>query len=155
MSSTFHGLETAKRGLMTQQSALYTTGHNISNANTPGYTRQRVNFEQTEPFPAASKNRPQIPGQFGTGVKAGAIQRIRNHFIDDQYRNENSKLAYWDARSELLSQMENIMNEPTEEGLANTMDQFWTSLQDLAVQPQDSGIHSACIIGIFDDLILR
>lgn len=142
MASTFHGLEVAKRGMMTQQAALYTTGHNISNANTPGYTRQRVNFEQTDPYPSASMNRPQIPGQMGTGVKAGSIQRIRDSFIDDQYRGENNKLGYWEARSQALSSMEAIMNEPSEQGLANTLDQFWTSLQDLSVSPQDSGARS-------------
>lgn len=139
MRSTFHGLETALRALHTQQSALYTTGHNIANANTPGYTRQRVNFEQTEPYPAPAMNRPGIPGQLGTGVKAGDIQRIRDEFIDMQLRGESSKFSYWEGRSEMLSQMENIMNEPSEEGLANTMDKFWNSLQDLAVQPQNSG----------------
>ena len=69
MFSTFHGLETAKRGMNTQQSALYVTGQNISNANTLGYTRQRVNFEASPAYPAASMNRPQIPGQMGTGYR--------------------------------------------------------------------------------------
>ena len=53
MCSTFMGLETSKRGLFTQQSALYTTGHNISNANTLGYSRQRVNMEATAGFQAS------------------------------------------------------------------------------------------------------
>ncbi|WLR50599.1 flagellar hook-associated protein FlgK [Bacillus tianshenii] len=139
MRSTFMGLETSLRALHTQQAALHTTGHNIANANTPGYTRQRVNFEQTEPYPAPAMNRPAIPGQMGTGVKAGDIQRVRDEFIDMQFRGENSKFSYWEGRSEVLSQMENIMNEPTDEGLANTMDQFWNALQDLAVEPQNSG----------------
>ncbi|GLB60193.1 flagellar hook-associated protein FlgK [Cytobacillus sp. NCCP-133] len=142
MASTFHGLEIAKRGMSTQQAALYTTGHNIANANTPGYSRQRVNFSQTEPYPAPSLNRPQIPGQMGTGVQAGSIQRMRDSFIDNQFRGENNKLGYWSAKSQALSSMETIMNEPTEQGLANTMDQFWKSLQDLSVTPQDSGTRS-------------
>ncbi|WP_066290370.1 flagellar hook-associated protein FlgK [Bacillus sp. FJAT-29937] len=142
MISTFHGLEVAKRGMSAQQAALYVTGHNISNANTPGYSRQRVNFEQTNPFPNPSMNRPQIPGQMGTGVMAGSIQRMRDSFIDDQYRGENNKLGYWSARSQSLHTMETIMNEPTEHGLANTLDQFWKSLQDLSVTPQDSGTRS-------------
>ncbi|MBG9544719.1 hypothetical protein ABE29_18735 [Cytobacillus firmus] len=142
MPSTFHGLEVGKRGMTTQQAALYTTGHNIANANTPGYSRQRVNFVQTEPYPPASMNRPQIPGQMGTGVQAGSIQRIRDSFIDDQYRGENNKLGYWEAKRQALSSMEAIMNEPTEQGLANTLDQFWSSLQDLSVTPQDSGARS-------------
>lgn len=139
MRSTFFGLETARRAMNTQQAALYTTGHNIANANTPGYSRQRVNFVQTEPFPSPSLNRPHIPGQMGTGVKAGDIQRIRDSFVDMQYRGENSKLGYWQSKAEQLSQMEDIMNEPSETGLANSLDQFWSSLQDLAVQPQNNG----------------
>ena len=142
MVSTFHGLEIARRALNTQQAALLTTGHNIANANTPGYTRQRVNMTTTEPYPSVGINRPQIPGQMGTGVKIGDVQRIRDSFIDTQYRTETSKLGYWQARAEQLSQMENIMNEPSETGLANTLDEFWSSLQDLASQPQDNGTRS-------------
>lgn len=139
MISTFHGLETAKRGMYTQQSALYVTGHNIANANTPGYSRQRVNFTQTEPYPPASLNRPQIPGQIGTGVKAGTIQRMRESFLDIQYRNEHNKLGYWESRAEALSKMEDIMNEPSENGLSAVMGEFWQSLQDLSTYPENEG----------------
>ncbi|QOY37015.1 flagellar hook-associated protein FlgK [Anaerobacillus isosaccharinicus] len=142
MRSTFHGLETGRRALFTHQTALHTTGHNIANANTPGYSRQRVNFMQTEPFPTPGLNQPAIPGQLGTGVKAGAIQRIREGFLDMQYRAETSKFGYWDSRHVALSKMEDIMNEPTEDGLAKTLDRFWTSLQDLSVHPEDSGARS-------------
>lgn len=137
--STFHGLEVARRGITTQQAALYTTGHNISNANTPGYSRQRVNFESTEAFPPVSRDNAKIPGQMGTGVRAGDIQRIRDSFVDMQYRGETSKLGYWEAKSAILSQMEDVMNEPSDTGLAKSMDEFWNSLQDLASQPQNSG----------------
>lgn len=139
MRSTFHGLEVAKRGMFTQQTALYVTAHNIANANTPGYSRQRVNFEQTEPYPPASMNRPQIPGQMGTGVEAGSIERVRDSFLDYQYRNEASKLGYWSARSEAIAKMEDIMNEPSEFGLGKAMTQFWEALQDLSVHPENEG----------------
>jgi flagellar hook-associated protein 1 len=142
MRSTFHGLEVAKRGMFTQQSALYVTGHNIANANTPGYSRQRVNFVQTEPYPPASMNRPQIPGQMGTGVEAGSIERVRESFLDIQYRGENNKLGYWEARAEALKKMEDIMNEPSDNGLSKTMDQFWQALQDLSVNPENEGARS-------------
>ncbi|MGM7683397.1 flagellar hook-associated protein FlgK [Cytobacillus sp. Hm23] len=142
MTSTFHGLETARRGMTTQQSALYTVGHNIANANTPGYTRQRVNFVQTEPYPSAAINRPDMPGQIGTGVETGSVQRMRDGFLDVQYRNESSKLGYWDSRSQALQKMEDIMNEPSDTGLASIMDKFWQSWQDLAVNPSNSGARS-------------
>jgi flagellar hook-associated protein 1 FlgK len=143
--STFHGLEMAKQALFAQQSALYTTGHNISNANTDGYSRQRVNFETMNPFPSASRNRQQIPGQMGTGVQIGTVERVRSSFLDYQFRVENSKSGYWDTKAATLSRMEELINEPSEVGLAETMDQFWQSLQDLAVSPDNPGARSVVV----------
>lgn len=139
MRSTFMGLETARRGMFTQQSALYTTGHNIANANTPGYSRQRVNFQNTLPYPSIGLNSPVMPGQLGTGVEAGSVQRIRDAFLDTQYRNENSKVGYYGTLSDSLSKMEGVLNEPSETGLHSAMDKFWGSLQDLANYTENSG----------------
>ncbi|MFC0559284.1 flagellar hook-associated protein FlgK [Halalkalibacter alkalisediminis] len=142
MLSTFHALETARRAMMTQQYALHTTGHNMANANTEGYTRQRVNFTQTESYPAVGKNSPSVPGNLGTGVQAGSIQRVREQFLDVQYRNETNKVGYWDTRNAALTKMEDVLNEPSEQGLNRQIDMFWTSLQDLTVDPEDSGARS-------------
>ncbi|PKG22083.1 flagellar hook-associated protein FlgK [Niallia nealsonii] len=139
MASTFMGLETAKRGLVAQQSALYTTGNNISNANTLGYTRQRVDLQQTTGYPSVGTNAPKIAGQIGTGVEATTVTRLREGFLDTQYRSESSKLGYWENRSSALGNLETIMNEPSDSGLAASMDSFWSSLQDFASDPQNSG----------------
>ncbi|PLR83157.1 flagellar hook-associated protein FlgK [Bacillus canaveralius] len=145
MRSSFMGLETARRGMFTQQSALYTTGHNISNANTPGFSRQRINFTESNPFPAAGFNKPMIPGQMGTGVEAGSIQRIRDDFLDLRYRGQNSKLGYFGTKSDALARMEDIMNEPTKEGLSSAMDAFWNSLQTLGTYPNESGARESVL----------
>ncbi|MCJ8007593.1 flagellar hook-associated protein FlgK [Lederbergia wuyishanensis] len=145
MRSTFMGLETAKRGMYTQQSAIYVTGHNISNANTPGYTRQRVNFEQTTPYPAASLNRPQIPGQLGTGVKDGTIQRIRDRLVDEQFRGENNQFGFYESLAQSISKIEDVMNEPSDNGLSKAMAQFWQSLQDLSTNPENEGARRVVI----------
>lgn len=142
MTSSFFGFEIARRALFAQQSAIHTTSHNIANASTPGYSRQRVNFEQTSPYPSAGLTRPEIPGQMGTGVEVGSIQRMRDEFLDIQYRSENNKLGYWESRANALEQMEEIMNEPSEHGLSKTLDRFWQSLQDLSANPEDSGARS-------------
>ncbi|MFD1334157.1 flagellar hook-associated protein FlgK [Oceanobacillus iheyensis] len=142
---TFYGLEMSRQALSAQQSALYTTGHNISNANTPGYTRQRVNLEAMNGFPYASRNRPNMPGQMGTGVEAGSVQRIRNQFLDNQFRSENNSSGYWTEKANALSRMENVMNEPSDSGLSKTMNQFWQSLQDLAVNPDNAGARSVVL----------
>ncbi|SFQ24747.1 flagellar hook-associated protein FlgK [Salibacterium halotolerans] len=139
MTSTFHGLETALRGMRTQQAALHTTGHNISNANTEGYSRQRVNFGQTEPYPAAARNAPEIPGQIGTGVQADFVQRIREGYLDQQFRGENAQSGYWEARHSSLERMEGLLNEPSDQGLSSKMNQFYDALQDLSANPEDSG----------------
>jgi len=145
MSSTFMGLETAKRGMNVQQVALSVLGHNVANANTDGYTRQRVNLTQTSPFPSVGFDKPYMPGQVGTGVQAGSIQRIRESFLDVQYRGDNSKLGYYTSRADALTKMEDIMNEPSDQGLSNTMSQFWQSLQDLSTNAQNSGTRSVVI----------
>jgi len=135
----FQGLEMARQALSAQQSALYTTGNNIANANTEGYTRQRVNFEAENAYPVASRNAPEIAGQIGTGVEAGSVQRIRNQFLDTQYRSQNTLAGYWETKADALSRMENILNEPSDTGLSASMDQFWQSLQDLSANPTNDG----------------
>ncbi|MBP0726744.1 flagellar hook-associated protein FlgK [Bacillus sp. RG28] len=145
MSSTFMGLETSKRGMNVQQVALSVLGHNVANANTDGYTRQRVNLTQTSPFPPVGFDKPYMPGQIGTGVQAGSIQRIRESFLDIQFRGDNSKLGYYNSRSDALTKMEDIMNEPSDQGLSKTMDRFWQSLQDLSTNPQNSGTRSVVL----------
>ena len=83
--STFMGLETSKRGLFTQQSALYTTGHNISNANTLGYSRQRVNMEATAGFPGVGlkcRHNARIPwNRCSSGLHPANSRRFRRPSI--------------------------------------------------------------------------
>ncbi|WP_449622732.1 flagellar hook-associated protein FlgK [Robertmurraya sp. Marseille-Q9965] len=145
MRSSFMGLETARRGMFAQQTALYVTGNNIANANTLGYSRQRVNFTQSLTYPGVGLNRPQLPGQMGTGVAADSIQRIRDEFIDSRYRGENNKLGYFGTKANTLSRMEDILNEPTEEGLAASLSAFWNSLQTLGSSPNESGARESVI----------
>ncbi|WP_404427552.1 flagellar hook-associated protein FlgK [Ureibacillus chungkukjangi] len=145
MRSTFMGLEASKRGLFTQQSALYTTGHNISNANTVGYSRQKVNMTPTLGYPGVGLNAPTTGGFIGTGVQATSVQRIRDDFTDKQFRQESNKLGYWEAKSNSITQIEDIMNEPSDYGLAQSLNQFWNSLQDLNVNPDDGGARAVVV----------
>ncbi|ATP39067.1 flagellar hook-associated protein FlgK [Solibacillus sp. R5-41] len=138
MRSTFMGLEASKRGLHTQQSALYTTGHNISNANTLGYTRQRVNMETTPGFPGSGLNTGKTAGHIGTGVQAHSVQRMRDEFIDRQFRQETNKLGYWQSTTKSISQMEDIMSEPSEFGLNQGFTEFWKSMEDVVSNPKDT-----------------
>lgn len=132
MASTFHGIETARRSLMTQRAALDTTGHNIANANTEGYTRQRVNMQASIPMEAYGAMRSLNPGQMGTGVEFTSITRIRESYLDTQFRNENSSLGSLTTQADALSKLEGIVNEPSTTGLRTVMDNFWKSVSDLS-----------------------
>ncbi|MFD0824971.1 flagellar hook-associated protein FlgK [Neobacillus sp. M.A.Huq-85] len=136
MTSTFHGIEIGKRALFAQQSALSTTGQNVSNANTTGYTRQRseMQADYSISLPGANGNNMQL----GTGVVVNKIVRLREDYLDVQYRGENKNLGYWDAKSDTLSKIEGILNEPSDNGLASTMDQFWSSWQELSKNPDSA-----------------
>ncbi|AIQ49713.1 flagellar hook protein FlgK [Paenibacillus sp. FSL R7-0273] len=137
MTSTFHSIETARRSLFTQTAALNTTGHNIANANTEGYTRQRVNMKAAIPIEAYGLNNSTLPGQMGTGVEFSSIDRIREMFLDDQYRGENAASGNWLIQSDTLDKLEAIVNEPSDTGIRTVLDNFWKSWSDLSKNPED------------------
>ena len=139
MSSTFFGLELSSRALGAQQAALNITGHNISNANTQGYTRQIGNLTATTPdtIPIAGRNL-----SLGSGVTLDTITRARDAFVDRQFRSETSKQQYWAGRQDSLSKVEGILNEPSDNSLSNDMNQFWTSWSDLSKDPENMGARS-------------
>ncbi|MGF9711153.1 flagellar hook-associated protein FlgK [Paenibacillus naphthalenovorans] len=138
MRSTFHGLETAKRSLFTQQAALQTTGHNIANANTAGYSRQVVNMNASRPIEAVGMTRSNVPGQLGTGVEFGSITRIRENFLDNQFRNENKSFGSWSVRQDTLEKLEKIINEPSDTGIRTVIDNFWKAWSDLSKDPENT-----------------
>jgi flagellar hook-associated protein 1 len=135
MYSTFHGLEVGKRAILSQQTALSTTGHNIANANTKGYTRQEAVLQATRPLAYPGANNGTTPMQLGTGVEISQFKRIRNEFLDHQYRNEQQKVGYWEAKSTALSNIESVFNEPSEFGLDMALNRLWQSMSELSKQP--------------------
>lgn len=142
MRSTFHGLETSKRAILTQHTALLTVGHNIANAATEGYSRQRVNLSATRPIEAPGMQSSVAPGQLGTGVQYDSIERLRDSYLDLQYRRENASLNMWLVRNSTLDSIVALINEPSESGLRSVMDKFWNSLE---VLNRDPGLLSARI----------
>ncbi|EST10666.1 flagellar hook-associated protein FlgK [Sporolactobacillus laevolacticus] len=139
MIPIFSSLDMMQRALQVTQTAIQTTGHNISNANTDGYSRQRVNLTTWLPYPGIGINAARGAGQIGTGVNDDAIVRIRDQFVDLQVRDNSNQNGYWNSLSDAYSQMEDIINEPTDTGISSELDGFWQSLQDLAGNSGTSG----------------
>jgi flagellar hook-associated protein 1 len=133
---TLQGLQTALSGLLAEQQALDTTGNNIANANTEGYTRQTVVLGTNRPIdiPATSSLTGQ-GAQLGTGVSVETITRIRNAYLDAQYRSQNTALSGATTQSEELKQAQAAFNEPSSSGLATQLSAFWSAWSSLANAP--------------------
>ena len=140
--SNFMSLEIGKRSIMTHQTALSVTGHNIANANTAGYTRQVPTLVTTRPYYTPSLTSNSGVGQLGTGVEVSYLERLRDAFLDGQIRNENKTTGYWSAIQDTLAKIEVILNEPSNDGLRTVMDQFWESWQDLSAHPESESVRA-------------
>ncbi|MDO7906562.1 flagellar hook-associated protein FlgK [Paenibacillus sp. JX-17] len=136
MTSTFHSIETAKRSLFTQTAALNTTGHNVANANTEGYSRQVVKMEATRPLEAFGMTHSTFPGQLGTGVEVTSIERVREKYLDTQYRNENADLGNYTIQKDSLDKLQAIFNEPSDTGIRTVVDNFYKAWSDLSKDPE-------------------
>lgn len=132
MAGLFDTFTISKRGLNVQQGNINTSAHNISNASTPGYSRQRAVIETTKPFGGTSKFDSCIAGQVGTGAKITTIQRIRNEFIDFQYREQNGALGNSTVQESYLSRIQDIIGETSDTGLQGLISKFYNSLQSLS-----------------------
>lgn len=130
MSGLFGTLNNATKGLNVQQSALQTTSHNISNANTKGYSRQKVTMVADNPYTLGGI------GQLGTGVRISSIDRIVDPYVNKQLRNENSSLEMYSKKSDVLGQLEGIFNEPSTTGLNNNLSQVFSSWSYLGSNPE-------------------
>jgi flagellar hook-associated protein 1 FlgK len=133
---TLQGLQTALSGLMAQQEALDVTGNNIANSNTEGYTRETAVMQTNQPIviPAISP----LTGrgaQLGTGVSVATITRVRNQYLDAQFRTQSSSLSGASTQSEELTQAQAAFNEPSSSGIASQMSAFWSAWSSLANAP--------------------
>jgi len=137
--STFLGLETALRGLVADQRSIDTTGHNIANAQTPGYSRQVAELQ-------ASPALPLVPaGELGTGVTVVQYQRIRDTLLDTQLRAQTMRQGYAQAQQGGLSQVESALNEPSDNGLSALLGKYWAAWQDVANAPSDLATRQALV----------
>ncbi|HET7274973.1 MAG TPA: flagellar hook-associated protein FlgK [Longimicrobiaceae bacterium] len=128
MSTLNSILNIARSAISTQQTAVRVTSQNIANAQTDGYTRQRVTFVESLPDVTPI-------GRLGTGVQIYEIARVRSDLLDSNYRRDISRAEGYELRHELLGQVESVLGELSETGLAADMDAFWGSWADLANSP--------------------
>ena len=151
--SSFAALNGAYTSLTAQRIALEVTGQNISNVNTPGYTRQRAGLEAI-----SGGTQPTMNGTArGIGVRVTSVERLNDVFLETKLRAQTSSASRLDAVAASWRLLETSVQEPSEKGLASTLDTFFTSWQDVANRPDDTaakavllGNATAVVDGIAD-----
>lgn len=151
MPSTFLGLNTGLSGLSYFQTALNTTAHNISNADTTGYSKQTVQASASEALRLKKSY-----GMMGTGITASAVERERNTYYDVKYWSANAKYSQYNTQHANLEQLQTYMNEMTSEaGYTKWMSELSNAMQDLSAKPADytTRISFALTADSFTDMV--
>ncbi|EQB88541.1 flagellar hook-associated protein 1 FlgK [Clostridium punense] len=130
MSGLFQTLNISKGAMFAQQHNINVTSHNIANAGTPGFSRQHLVLQTARPQTVIGA------GQIGTGVVVNEVLRTRNKFLDYQIRKETSHLGNYDVREEYLTEIEGILNEPTETGISKLLSDYYNSWHVVAGSPE-------------------
>jgi flagellar hook-associated protein 1 FlgK len=143
---TLQGLQTALSGLIANQEAIDTTGHNITNANTPGYSRQTAVMQTNTPLPIAAMSQlTGAGGQMGTGVNVTTFTRIRNSYLDAQYRAQSGALGSASTEANELQQAQSAFDEPSASGISSQLSAFWSSWNSLANSPSSEAAREGVI----------
>jgi flagellar hook-associated protein 1 len=126
---SFVGLYTGLSGVQAAQAGLDITSHNVANANTPGYTRQRVDT-------AARPTYQSLYGPVGTGVDVQDIARLRDQFLDARFRSAVGDNAANTVRAEFMASLERLGGEP-DLGLSVAIGKLWGATEEWANDPND------------------
>ncbi len=124
-------LSIARSGLMASQAQISTSSQNVTNAQTPGYSRQRVTLTPGYPERLAY-------GTFGTGVLIEGVVRMRDELLDASFRRDTQNAGYTEERRDALQAIEGVLGEPSETGLASSLEQLWSAWSDLSTNPESS-----------------
>lgn len=132
MRSSFFELQVASSGLYAARMGLDISSHNIANSNTEGYSRQVANQRASRAMALNNGT-----GMLGTGAEIVSINRMRDQYLDQRYRNQNSALGEFHVKNSELSALEALFNEPSNTGISTVLNDFYASLQELSKNPSD------------------
>lgn len=121
-------LNIARSALLTHKRAMEVTAHNVANAQTPGYSRQRLVLETQDPVRYAE-------GWIGRGVTAQTVSRSRDQFYDAAFRRESGHFGQSSTLRDGLTQIEDAIGEPSDVGLSSALDRLFSAFSDLANDP--------------------
>lgn len=131
-------LSTARGALLAHQLSLQVSSHNLANALTEGFSRQRAELEPGTPV------RSPI-GLLGTGVRVADVSRARDALLDEVYRRDTASHHGLLARHDALARVEAALAEPSELSIAASLDSFWNAWSTLSSDPTSSSARVAVV----------
>jgi flagellar hook-associated protein 1 len=134
--NAFSGLSMLSSAMRNFQRGLELTGHNISNVNTAGYTRQRMDLGANQ---AQDLWGPNGMYQIGNGASVNAVYRVRDLFLDGQMRDAQGDLGQFQTLAQNLKAVESVFPEPAGPGIADAMQKLFDAFSQLATNPNDPG----------------
>lgn len=124
-----------RSALNTAKKSLSTTSHNIANANTEGFSRQRVTTATATPVGEGKH-------VFGTGVNIQSVKRVHDKLMESKLNQALTGFNYHDGRTFDLSRIEEVFNEVNSDGLNKILNRFFNSFRELANQPENETVRS-------------
>lgn len=152
MGNIMTSMYTGVSGLRTNQTSLNTVSHNLANVNTAGYVRQQIVTSDTIYNSIGSSSVSMLQVGYGTTVQT--IRQVRDVFLDKAYRVEVGRQGFYEAQSEAAQEVESIFGELEGEAFHDDISDFWTSLQELAKEP-DSIVKRSAVVSQATTLIER
>jgi flagellar hook-associated protein 1 FlgK len=128
----------SKGALATNQKSLAVTSHNIANANTEGYSRQRVETENIAPSAPGTQ-------RVGGGVNIKAITRSHSSFVARRLEELKSKVSSSQSYSDIIHQVEDVFTDDAEQGLNKSFSSFFNDVRNLSTQPTSAPMRSTVI----------
>ena len=125
-------------GLQTSQNALNTTAHNMTNADTTGYVRQQVQ-QGTKVYNTIKVDFSSVSNQqVGLGVTYSNVKQVRDYFLDQTYRRESGRSAFYEVASGALEEIESLLDELNGESFQESLEGVWTAIQELSKDPSSA-----------------
>ena len=151
---TFLGFETAKKGINTAQKGLDITGHNLTNWDSVGYTRQRITQVSVAPDSFRNRYSSSKVGGAGQGVDITGVAQIRDVYLDKRFRDESADVGYYDQSTTILRDIQAALNEynpTTDTGLRASIMAMSDALQSFSTHAY-SETHANIVLSSFKNL---
>lgn len=145
MPTISSGINVALQAVLAHSQALEIIEHNVANASTPGYRRQSAVMAAVVPSQFMAYEHGLGAGQRGGGVIVEKIQRFNLEFFDTRFRSVSAETGNWEAQSEILSQLESLLAETSDDGLLPKLDQFWSGWERLSTDPTNTSLRTVLL----------